>query len=1109
MQASRLVRAHRAILSGVSLAAMTASPAHAQGGQPAPGQAQPVKEDEAATPPAAEVEAPVAAPPGDGGAIMVTGSRIRRPNLESPLPVTSVGGEEFFQTGNVSIGDKLAELPSIASTFTQANSTRFLGTAGLNLLDLRALGTVRTLVLVNGRRHVGGDVLSSGVTPDTNTIPTDMVERVDVVTGGNSAVYGSDAIAGVINFVLKDHYEGIQLRGQGGISKYDDAGSYFISGLVGRNFAQGRGNIAVNVEYAKQEQFFGSSRPWLNRFDTFVPTDSDPAGLPNGSDGIPDTVFFRDVRATPQYAIPGLVSIGGFGSAVNCGLDPSGLAGNSYTCPYQFTPTGQLEAVTGLRVGLGPRGSFIGGNGENFRGGDQFQLAPSLERWNVNVVAHFDVSPALTPFVEAKWSHTKTKGSGSSGPAFISGAAMTDPMQFFFTNSNREAVRLDNPYIDSSARDLIRTQILASGFNNCTNVALTAGQITRLNSNTERFCIRESMQGLGNRSEVAKRDTYRIVGGIKGDFNGDWHYEISGNHGRLDETTELKGNLNVQRFLLANDAVRNSSGQNVCRSQVDPNAAFGYWPWVYLHYYGASYPGADPNAEARLANDVSQCTPINVMGGNFTDAQRAYLLQDTTSSGKIRQTDFTGFVSGDTSEFLNLPGGPVGFVFGAEYRQDSLAYTQDPLVQLGYTFYNAIPTFTAPDSKVKEAFGELSLPILKDVPFAHELEIDAAARVSDYNLGKTGTVWAYNVNAIYSPVAGLRLRGSYARSVRAPNQTELFTPVGQNFATVVDPCSARNLGAGTANRPTNCAAAGRPGGTSVANGTYDYIYSGSLATQLGGNTDLTAETSRSVTIGGVLTPKFLPGFSLSVDYHDIKVNKVITSPTVQQIMNACYDLADLTNQFCTLFGRAGASGGPRGEQPFRILEGSLIQRPLNYAALVARGIDVEVAYRRNIEGLGRLDTRLTYTHLLKRSQYLDPTNPEFEDRLMSELTYPRDAFNWSTSLQHGRFNLGYKMRFLSRQITTFYENFYELPSGCVGTSCPPTNADTADHVWFPRRFYHDVRLGVDVTPRFNFYVGVDNATNTKPPLGLTGIGAFSGIYDNRGRFYYSGIVAKF
>jgi outer membrane receptor protein involved in Fe transport len=1092
------------ILSTVSIAALAASPAFAQGQTKsdqaaadqaacnvAPGQPVPANCTPAAAAPATTA---------DNGQITVTGTRIRRPNLESPLPVTTVGGQEFFQTGNVSVGDKLAELPSIRSTFTQANSTRFLGTAGLSLLDLRGLGTVRTLVLVNGRRHVGGDVLSSGVTPDVNTIPTDLIDRVDVVTGGNSAVYGSDAIAGVVNFVLKDHYEGLQLRGQGGISRYSDGGAYFISGLAGKNFAGGRGNVAVNVEYARQEQMWGSNRPFESTLSGFFAVDSDPAGLPNGSDGVPDSIFLRDVRMSPQYSLTGLTTFGGSGQPLNCGTDPTGVATNTYNCPFMFTPTGNLVPVTGVRGGLGPRGFMIGGNGENFRSGHQFQLTPRLERWNINLVSHFDISPALTPFVEAKWSHTKTLGSGSSGPAFINGAALSDPEGLFGLGlgMNREQVALNNPYMTPQALSVICAQRTLNG-QSCANL------------NT-RISIREVMEGLGNREEEATRDTYRIVGGVKGDFNGDWHYEVSGNYGRLDEKTKILGNLDVQRFLLANDAVRNASGQIVCRSQVNPAAAIGYFPWVYLHYYGASYPGADPNAEQKLASDVSQCTPINVMGGNFTDAQRAYLLQDTTSTGHTRQLDFTGFVSGDTSKFLNLPGGPVGIVLGAEYREDNLRFDQDPLVQLGYTFYNAIPTFKAPKSKVKEGFGEISVPILKDLPFVHELEVDAAARVSHYNLGTTGTVWAYNVNGIYSPIDGLRLRGNYARAVRAPNQSELFTPEGQNFAPgFADPCSARNIGAGTPNRATNCAAAGRPGGTSTAAGTYDFVYSNSLETKLAGNTNLREESSNSLTLGGVVTPKFLPGFSVSVDYYNIKVKNVITSPTVQQIVNACYDLPDLNNQFCAQFQRnAGPGTGPRGEQPFRILEGSLVQQPLNYAALRARGIDTEVAYRHQIGDLGRLDTRLTWTHVLDRSNSLDPTNPGFRDRVESELGDPQDAFNWNTNLTHGRFTLGYQMRYISRQVTTLYEDYFSYSPGCTPSgACPPNNADAANIIWYPSRFYHDVRLGVDVGPKFNFYVGVDNLTNTKPPLGLSGIGAGSAIYDNRGRFYYSGLVAKF
>src|SRR5205085_1058184 len=195
--------------------------------------------------------------------------------------------------------------------------------------------------------------------------------------------------------------------------------------------------------------------------------------------------------------------------------------------------------------------------------------------------------------------------------------------------------------------------------------------------------------------------------------------------------------------------------------------------------------------------------------------------------------------SGDTSKWFELPGGPIGIVLGAEYRTDDMSYKQDPVVSLGYTFYNAIPSFSPPKSEVKEGFGEIRLPILKDLPMVHELEVSAAARVSDYKLGQTGTVWAYNANAIYSPIAGLRLRGNYARAVRAPNQVELFTPLGQNFTpgNVTDPCDVSQVGAGTANRAQNCIAAGIPAGSQI-------IYSSSIGFLSGGNTNLRAETSK-------------------------------------------------------------------------------------------------------------------------------------------------------------------------------------------------------------------------------------------------------------------------
>jgi len=1027
-------------------------------------------------------------------AIVVTGSRIRRPNLESSLPVTSVSGAAFFETGNVSIGDTLNDLPALRSTFSQANSTRFLGTAGLNLLDLRGLGTVRTLVLQNGRRLPGGDVLSSGVTPDVNTIPTDLIERVDVVTGGNSAVYGSDAIAGVVNFILRDDYEGLQVRGQGGVSKYGDASDYFISGLWGTNFADGRGNIAINAEYARQNQYFGAGRPFIAENDAFVVVQT-------GNDNNPDRQFYHDIRSV-SLTNTGLVRFGGT-SGMNCGTDPTG---GFYNCPFIFQRDGTLVPATGERVGLGPTGNMLGGNGESFRGGEQFQMSPKLDRYNFDLIAHFDITDAFTPFVEARYSRTDSVGTGSSGPAFIQGATLGDPLQFF-TGRNRELFRLDNPFLNPQARTLIcqqrALQVPPQGCSNGTQIA-----------------IRENLLGLGARTEEARRETYRIVGGVRGDFWDDWNYEVSVNYGKLNEKTKIKGNLDIQRFLLGMDAVDEgaylggpANGNIVCRSQIDPAAAFGYYPWLY---------GTDPNADARLAADVAACVPINPFGGNFSQAVRDYTLLDTVAKGKTSQLDITAFVAGDTSSFLNLPGGPISFVLGGEYRKENVFYHQDEEVSLGYTFYNAIPTFDAPKSKVKELFGEIRIPILKDTRFFEELELDGAVRASNYNLGNTGTVWAYNGSAIWSPIKGLRFRGNYGRSVRAPNQVELFSQPGQNFAPGFgDPCSSVNIQTGSSNRATNCAAAGRPGGTSTTLnpstpdvpapnplGPYDFRYQSSLELVSGGNPELQAEKSDSWTIGTVVTPSFLPGFSLSVDYYNIKVKNVITAPTPQAIINACYDLPDLNNLFCTLFERVPiGETGPRGEQEFRILEGSLFQGPLNYAKLVAKGIDVEAAYRGKFFGLGLLDTSLTWTHVLDRSNFLDPTNPTFKNVIVGhhggELGDPKDAFNWNTALTRGIVTFGHQLRYISAMYLNTYEDFNSVQGR------PPENPDYANQKKYGAQWYHDVRVGFDITKDYNFYLGIDNLTNTKPPLGLTGIGAGSGIYDNRGRFFYAGAVAKF
>lgn len=1014
----------------------------------------------------------------DEGTIVVTGSRIRQPNLESANPIAVVTGAEIFETGGISVGDLLNELPQLRSTFSQQNSTRFLGTRGLNLLDLRGLGTQRTLVLVNGRRHVGSDVLSNGVSVDTNTIPSDLIERIDIVTGGASAVYGSDAIAGVVNFILKDDFDGIQARGQSGISRYGDAGNQFVSLTAGKNFADGRGNVAVNLEYARSSDFYASGRPYLDTNDAFLVVEADAPGSPNGAAGGFDRYFFRDIRSTT-------ISLGGMVAAYpNPTTAPCGRGGGTaFTCAFLFQPDGSLVAQTGDRAGLGPTGPFIGGNGFTGREGKLIALSPQLQRYSANLIAHFEVSPAFVPFLEAKYVRSEALGS-QSGPFFSQGATLGDV-------GNRERIRLDNPYITTQARTLLTNTFLGSTVNVNTGAALTPAQLAAqqaaIAAGTFRFSLRRNWTDFGTRDEEITRETYRAVIGARGDFNDDWNYEVFVNYGEHKERNIIKGNVNIQRYLLGIDTARDVNGNIVCRSKLPGNDPLSY-------VYGTPLSAGD---DPRLVADVAACVPINPFGeGSVSQAARDYVLVDSEANGKITQLNIGGFVAGDTSEFFNLPGGPVSFSLGAEYRRETLDYDLDDLTQEGYAFYNAIPTFDSPAFEVKEVYGEIQLPLLKDLPFAHELTLRANGRISDYK-GRAGTTYTYGGEVMWKPIEDIGFRGTYARAVRAPNLADLYSAQGQNFAPGFgDPCSAVNLATGSANRLANCTAAGRPAG-------YDFRYSSSLEILSGGNEDLKAEKSDSYTVGVLLQPRFVPGLSISADYYTITVDDVITAPSAQQIANACYDLPDINaNPFCGLFERAGAGGGPRGEIPFQILEGSLIQISQNYAKLKARGIDAQIDYRYT-DGDWTFTLGGLYTRVLQRDEFLNPANPDFKNRILGELGDPKNQVNVNASVKYKSVTVGYQFRWIDKMYLNTYEDFNEL------NGLPPQNLDYASVQKYPSVAYVDLRAQVDISEAFNFYAGVDNVFNRKPPFGVTGVGAGSGIYDNRGQYLYAGIVAKF
>jgi outer membrane receptor protein involved in Fe transport len=392
----------------------------------------------------------------------------------------------------------------------------------------------------------------------------------------------------------------------------------------------------------------------------------------------------------------------------------------------------------------------------------------------------------------------------------------------------------------------------------------------------------------------------------------------------------------------------------------------------------------------------------------------------------------------------------------------------------------------------------LRIPLLAKRPFFDELTVNAAGRVADYK-GRTGTVFAWNAGAEWAPVHDLRFRVNQSRAVRAPNLVEIYEPLGQSFVNeglTEDPCALHNIGSGSSNRAANCRAAGVPA-------DFDFTYFSSFPYLSGGNPDLRAETSDSLTIGAVAQPRLIPGLSLSVDYYDIKVKDVITTPSVQAILNSCYDAASIDNQFCALFQRnLTGSTLPTGEIPGQIIDNSLHLVPLNYAALKVRGIDVEGHYRRNLPGFALLDTRLIYTRALQNDSFLNPEDPHRADQNLLELGNPKDAFNWDLNLKRGPVTFGYRMRYIGKMAPDAIENIVSVQGR------PPEDEDAYPIRYFRPAWYHNVRLGFDLA-RYNFYVGVDNLTNRLPPPSVSGISDQGAIYDVIGRFFYAGAVARF
>lgn len=1006
--------------------------------------------------------ATAAAAEENADAIVVTGSRIARANIDATVPITSLSALELTNTGAVSIGDRLSLLPQFRPTFTTQNAGRFIGTAGISTLDLRGQGTARTLVLQNGRRHVTSS--PGQQTVDINTIPVDLIERVDIVTGGNSAIYGSDAVAGVVNFVLKRDYEGFLVRGQMGMSDKGDNAQQFISATAGKNFGDNRGNIVANVEFSNQDPLYFRERDsqtgaWSGRSqfqltqDTAFPAAEAPSG-----DGTIDTTFLTGIKNIGistggmfTSVCPAATSTNAARVALNCGGVFNAARTSQFGNTFAFLPDGTLvKNVVDRDFRTFGSGNAQGGEGSTLR--ETGLLQTGNRRYSASLLAHYEFSDAFRPFFEGKFVRTEAIQEGQ--PTFSSGAL-------------NPAFSINNPYLSTQARNLLVT-------------SLAPGATT--------FTMQRFNTDFGGRGERHDRNLYRGVIGVDGSFMDTWRYEVALNYGRVDTTYETNGNIATARFTNAVNAVRNSAGQIVCSI----------------------------NADAITTNDDPACRPINMFGFGAPSAESlAYIGHTSSRKQWSEQLNITGYVSGDSSRWFELPGGPVGFSVGSEYREEDAFSEFDEFTRNGNTFLNSIGTFDPPKLKVWDVYAEMRLPIVKDIPLFKELTVEGAVRASDYNVGDVGTVYAYNAGVIWSPVNDLRFRGSYARSVRAPTLSDLYSAQSQTFLNgLVDPCGQQNINSNP-NRVANCRAAGVPA-TQVFNGITEPFTNrptSGISGFGGGNPLLQEEQADSWTIGGILTPSFVPGLRISVDWYRINLKNAINTLAAQTIINQCYDSPDgIGNPFCAATFR-NANGTFRGQQnvlhagqevSFPTTGSSFLQGAFNYAKQNTEGVDIDVSYNTTFGSDWRLGVRGIAAYLISRNVFTSLSEP---DRLTQEkftLGNPEMNAQINLTLGYKAVDLQYNFRYVGKMTVAGTWAAQNEEQGR-----PPTNLDAFPFVYYPSVTYSDIRVTGKITEGTRAYFGIDNLFNKLPPYDLLGTGAGDAIYTNSGRFLYAGIEFRF
>ena len=970
MNVQKLLTTRTASLYGASLAAV------ATFALTTVAQAQEVK-----AAPASEAEAPVGEADATGETITVTGSRVVRDGYSQPTPVTVAPTDELEKATPTNLADALNKLPQFANSVGPASNTQLQGNSGEhgNLLNLRGVGPTRALILLDGIR-VPPTTFRGAV--DVNTIPNLLVQRVEVVTGGASAAYGSDAVSGAINFILDKKFTGVRGVAQRGVSTRGDLGNYKVGLAGGLGFADDRGHVLVSVERYDSDGIKRGDRIYGN--DAYGAVGSVPGGGPAGR------------AANPFIFLPNLrFAANDFNNGVLTSTNTPSLNNTI------FLPGGAVRpAVRGTPTGTA--GTFVGGDGLFLPGTNQL-ISPLANTQGFGRLS-YELSDAVTGHVQGNYSRSvtsyDTQGQSVLGFTIFSGNAFLHPS--------------------------VQAQLGPNG----------SFTLFRFLGDVPPVSTREAV------------DAYLINGGVEWDLGGSWSVAADYTHG-TSVTKFKQRQVRIPLLAAAIDAVRTPSGQIVCRVET-------------------TNPGLYPG-----------CVPLNVFGaGTPSIAELENVLGDSRYRARNSTDDFTVTAQGD---LLQLPAGAVSVAFGAQYRKQNLNLTSNsnPAIPLDLTGLRGVPAnrrtqfnntnIGTANGKlnVKEVFGEIAVPIFKDQPFAAELSLNGAGRITDYST--SGQVETWKLGAVYKPIEDVMFRVTRSRDIRAPSLFELFAGAQSQPVNFTDPHTQS---------------------------------SNSIRQVTGGNPNLVPEIGDTFSAGVVLSPSFLPGFNASIDYYDLKIKGAITTQGLLDVVNEC-ETSNGTSPTCALIQRP-LPFSDRSAANFPIQVDLITQ---NISFLRTSGFDVAMSYRTRV-GEGELTLRAYLNYLDRFETQTNSIAPVLDSAghgISSQTGFARPRIKSTVSVNYatGGLNLFVQESIIGKVIIG---NIKGDPAQVYAV--PPI-----DPV-----FYTDATVSykfeeVDGAPEF--FVTATNLFDRKPPLvaaaaapGLIYPTLFT-VYNVAGRTLTAGVRFKF